>query len=71
MLEALETVDPTVHQEILADEWEWLMQEMDRLEELVALQTMNALEDTRGCERCSGCVYCEESSPGYDPADEL
>lgn len=55
-------------QEALEDEWEHLMCEMEMLTELL----MNEMEDTReGCEHCSGCMYCEESSPGYDPADEI
>lgn len=55
-------------QDALEDEWEHLMCELEMLTELLA----NELEDTRmGCESCSGCMYCEESSPGYDPADEM
>ena len=54
-------------QEALEDEWEHLMSEMEMLTDLL----MNELDDPRGCERCSGCMYCEESSPGYDGADEI
>ena len=55
-------------QDALEDEWEHLMCELEMLTELLA----NELEDTRpGCDQCAGCTYCEESAPGYDPADEI
>jgi aconitase A len=51
----------------LDEAWTDLTQRIDELCELY----WNTIEDTRGCGQCAGCTYCEESAPGYDPADEM
>lgn len=62
--------NPHSDQALLDDAWTAIDDEMQELEELLAIEEANQIEDTRGCHQCSGCVYCDEAW-GYVPADEI
>lgn len=63
----MKEVNPHSDQAILDDAWTEVTEEIETLLELI----WNSMEDERSCANCSGCAYCEESAPGYDPADEI
>jgi len=63
--------NPHSDQALLDEAWSTTVEEMEELQEILAMDEINAIEDTRGCHQCSGCANCDESTWGYDPNGEI